>query len=258
MIQVSSIKTKSNSYVINKANIMKTTSKVLALVGILSASSQGATTISGTIGSAFKDNTLSTNIANGSLVMLIADAGTAGFLTTSSTGVIVASTTALAGPTTIPTAGALTVGSLFGGDTIMAVGTAGNSGSISGFSNFTPITSKNFALVWFTQAAAQVGAGSYFGMMSLSDWLMPSDADGKTYTVSATDASNATSFYSSSTATTATQLGSTGFITGSGAAVASPASSNIVKGATFQIIPEPSAALLGAIGALGLLRRRRN
>ena len=26
----------------------------------------------------------------------------------------------------------------------------------------------------------------------------------------------------------------------------------------FQLVPEPSAALLGALGALGLLRRRRN
>ncbi|MBJ7284451.1 MAG: PEP-CTERM sorting domain-containing protein, partial [Akkermansiaceae bacterium] len=26
----------------------------------------------------------------------------------------------------------------------------------------------------------------------------------------------------------------------------------------FQLVPEPSAALLGALGSLGLLRRRRN
>jgi hypothetical protein len=94
-------------------------------------------------------------------------------------------------------------------------------------------------------------------MMSLADWTMPGDADGKSYTLNPSDTGGAGGFYSTSVATTALQLGGTGFITGSGAAVASPVSSNIVKGATFQIIPEPSAALLGAIGALGLLRRRR-
>lgn len=36
------------------------------------------------------------------------------------------------------------------------------------------------------------------------------------------------------------------------------ASQNGQPGVTFGVIPEPSAALLGALGALGLLRRRRN
>jgi hypothetical protein len=234
---------------------MKTTTKVLTLVGMLTAASQGATTITGTIGSQFKGSDLTTNIASGSLVMLISDTGAAGFLTASGSA-ITASTTALSG-TTLETAGLLTVGSSFGGDTIMAVGTAGSSGSISGFAGFntTGLTSKNFALVWFTQAAGAVGGGSYFGMMSLADWSMPGDADGKSYTLSSTDAGGANGFFSTSTATTAAQLGGTGFITGSGVA---GVTTNIVKGATFQIIPEPSAALLGALGALGLLRRRRN
>jgi MYXO-CTERM domain-containing protein len=55
--------------------------------------------------------------------------------------------------------------------------------------------------------------------------------------------------------TTAAQIGAAGFFTGSGTA-----GTNASKTAIFQVgeaIPEPSAALLGALGVLGLLRRRR-
>lgn len=232
---------------------MKTSANVVALLGLFTVASHSATTITGTIGSQFKGNNGTTNIANGSLVMLIADTGAAGFLTTSGSA-LVPGASALAGRTILPADANLTVGSLFGGDTVMAVSTAGNSGSISGFANFTAVTNKNFAIVWFSQTAGSVGAGSYFGMMSLADWLMPGDADGKSYSLSSSDAGGVNGFFSSSTATTLTQLGASGFVTGSGTA---GVSSDITKSATFQIVPEPSAALLGAIGALGLLRRRR-
>jgi hypothetical protein len=243
--------------VIYKNNNMKTTSKVLALVAMLTAVSQATTTITGTTGSAFKDQGGVTNIPSGSLVLLVADGTGNGFLANSLPGAITPGVTGLSGNTITTDQAGLTVGSLFGGDTVIATTTAGSSGSIGGFAAFdvTNALSKNFAVVWFTQAAGSIGAGSYFGILRLSDWTMPSDADGKAYGLSSTDANGATGFYSVSATISAAQIGATGFFTGTG--TGGDASADI-KAATFQIVPEPSAALLGAIGALGLLRRRRN
>jgi hypothetical protein len=237
---------------------MKLILNTLAIAAVATSVSHGAATITGTIGTQFKDNGLVANIANGSLVMLISDHEANGFLNLAASGSVVPGTAALSGKTLTTTQVGFTAGGLFGGDRIMAVGTAGNSGSISGFANFDQVVSRNFALVWFATTSASLtldSANAHFGMMSLADWSIPSDAEGKSYTLSSTDAGAAGGFYSTSTATTAAQLGANGFVTGSGTA---GGTSNIVKGATFQIVPEPSAALLGAIGALGLLRRRRN
>jgi hypothetical protein len=237
---------------------MKIANKVFVLGLLLTGASQATTTITGTTGSAFKDK-LGTNIAAGSLVMLVA-ANSGSFLTSSAQGAVVPGLSGLTGNTITPQQANFTAGSLFGGNAVFAVSTAGASGSIGGFAGFdnTLALNKKFALVWFSQTSAQLttsSSGAYFGMMSLSDWLLPADAEGKSYTLSSTDSGGATSFYSTSVATTATQIGG-GFFTGSG--TAANTGSTALRSAQFQIVPEPSAALLGALGALGLLRRRRN
>jgi len=86
----------------------------------------------------------------------------------------------------------------------------------------------SFALIWFdytTKTGQAVASGDKFGMLTLAGFVLPADAG------------SSTSFAS----------------LGAGADPARPA--NISFGAP---IPETSTSLLGAIGALALLRRRRN
>jgi hypothetical protein len=240
---------------------MKTTSKVLTIAAILTVVSHGATTISGVVGASFKNQT-GTNITTGSLVMLIADTGNDGFLNLGSAGAVVPGLTGRSGNTITTTQANLTAGLLFGGDTIVTTSLSGT-GSIGGIMtgiDITPYVGKNFAVVWFTATPANVTAslaGQYFGMIRLADWTLPGSDSGSTINMSSTDADGTNSFFSTSASATATQVGG-GFFTGTG--TAANAGSTAVRSAQFQVveaIPEPSAALLGALGALGLLRRRR-
>ena len=228
---------------------------------VLTASSQAATTIGGVVGSLFKGSDLVTNIATGSLVMLVADTGNNGFLNLGSGGAVTPGLTGLAGKTITGAQAGLTAGSLFGGDTIVTTSLSGT-GSIGGIMTGVDISSfvnQNFAIVWFNNGSTALNAsniaGQTFGMMRLSDWTLPAADSGATFSMSATDAGGTTTYYSTSNPTTATQVGG-GFFTGSG--LAADTGSTAIRGASFAVIPEPSAALLGAIGALGLLRRRRN
>jgi hypothetical protein len=86
----------------------------------------------------------------------------------------------------------------------------------------------SFALIWFdytTKTGQAVATGDKFGMLSLPGFVLPADAG------------SSSSFAS----------------LGAGVDPARPA--NLAFGAP---IPETSTSLLGAIGALALLRRRRN
>ena len=251
---------------------MKTTIKVLGLVTVFAAASQGAIVITGSLGPLFKAANGTTNIPSGALVMIVADTGNNGFLNLSAQGAVMPGLTGLTGTTlTKAQAGSFTAGSLFGGDTIVATTLSGASGSISSFLPATDIsryTGENFAVIWFETAPATVAANvaaditTSFGMIRLADWTLP--ADFGSFTLSPTDSNGPYSYYSTSAATTATQVGG-GFFTGSGTAADS--GSTAVRAATFTIgdvlessgvgVPESSTALLGALGALGLLRRRR-
>ena len=230
---------------------------------MLTVASQGATVISGALGGSFKAVDGTTNIPTGALVMLVADTGTGtGFLDLSAQGAVAPGLTGLSGKTITAAQAGIIVGSSFGGDTVVATTLAGSGGSISTFLPSADISSyvtKNFAVIWFNVAPATVasniagGIATNFGMIRLSDWVFPG-SDGGTFSMSPTDASTTTSYYSTSTATTATQVGG-GFFTGSG--TAADTGSTAVRSAQFSIVPEPSSALLGALGVLGLLRRRR-
>lgn len=91
------------------------------------------------------------------------------------------------------------------------------------------VTGTPFAVIWFdstvTSATQALGAGTKYGI--LTDPLMVVPAAGATQNVS--------SLFSTT-----------------------PDPTKLANGRTVTGIPEPSSALLGAIGALGLLRRRRN
>lgn len=91
------------------------------------------------------------------------------------------------------------------------------------------VAGNQFAVVWFdstvTSATQQLAGGNKYGLITDPAWVVP--------------------------AAGATQNISTFFAT-------SPDPVKTASAFTVTGIPEPSAALLGAIGALGLLRRRRN
>jgi len=239
---------------------MKNTLKSIAFLTLFSGVSQAAITISGTVGTSFKGNDGTTNLPVGSLFLVIADTGVAGFLNPAVTPSTAARTSAHDPEISIIDA-SITAGATFGGDTILAIGSVTSAGVLPTMLTNVAIAgyeSKPFALVYFQKSAATLGtetlANQYYGVLRLSDWTLPA-SDSGTFTMSATDATPSTNYYSTSNAITALQVGATGFFTGSGTA---GDVTNDIKAATFQIVPEPSAALLGAIGALGLLRRRRN
>ncbi len=247
---------------------MKSKFKTVAILALLCGASQAAVTISGTTGTSFKTADGLTNIPAGILFMVLADAGTAGFLGTSANGAIVpggsngAALISANDPKVSVTDASITAGGFFGGDKIIATGATTSAGviptllssvSIAGFEN------KNFAVVWFTKSAATLGgqssiSGENYGILACADWTLPG-TDAGNFTFSSTDAVPASNYFSIGTTVTAAQMGSIGFFTGAG--IAGDAVADI-KSATFSIVPEPSAALLGAIGVLGLLRRRRN
>lgn len=241
------------------------------MIAGLSGMSQAAITISGTVGTAFKASDGTTNIPVGSLFLVIADAGTAGFLADNGNSPLNPSITpGLNGLTTssdpevLLSSASITSGGFFGGDKILATGSVTTAGVMPTLLSSVAIAgyeSAKFAVIWFSKSAATLGteglAGQYYGIISGADWTLPA-ADSGTFTMSPTDATPATNYYSFSTTLTSAQIGATGFFTGSGTAGDGTAD---IKAATFQIvnpIPEPSAAVLGALGALALLRRRRN
>lgn len=241
---------------------MKLTIKVIALCAALTAASQATLTIGGLTGTNFQNNS-GNKIPSGSMYMLIADTTGNGFLNQSTQGAITSSLTGQSGNTiSIAQAGNFSLGSVFGGDTVVSIGTASAAGVVgsllSGVSIASYVSDK-FAVVWFADTQANVTAnpgGEYFGMIRLANWVFPA-ADSGTYTLAA-GTQGSSNFYAVSNPATATQVGAgVGFFTGSG--TAANTGSTAVTSAQFQIVgvPEPSAAILGAFGLLGLLRRRR-
>lgn len=246
---------------------MKTTFIVFALATLLTVASQGATTITGIVGSSFKDE-YGDNITAGSLCLLIVDTGNNGFLnqppTIGISSSLVGQSSGIIGCLSTSQAGNLSIGSSFGGDTIINTFTASGLGVIRNMlpasANFdiTPYVNMNFALVWFTTSAINLVGdlfGQNYGIMKLADWTLPA-ADGGNYTMSTSDSGGASTYYSASSNLTATQLGASGFFSGTG--TASDTGSTAVYSAQLHVIPEPSSTLLGAFGLLGFLRRRCN
>ena len=202
-------------------------------------------------GTAFKQaygSTPTTQVGSGVLGLVIVDTGSDGFLGHSFNG----SLTVTSDPGVLSSSASATLGGTFGGDLVIGRLT---SGVLSGNTNFaftgmsnldtSTYSGKNFAIVWFdtgttpANTTGNVANGTKFGIVSGSNWQAPASSPGGTFNVG--------------TAFTAITDGST--------STAAQAGQSVVfstYGTTFTVVPEPSAALLGAFGVLGLLRRRRN
>ena len=211
-----------------------------------------AITISGFGVTSVKGNDGVTNIQAGTLGLVIVDTLGDGFFNLGNPGSNSALTSSNI-PQFLPSEANLTKGSTFGGETILNVLTSPGGGTFSGFCNNNSIAGfegRNFAVVWLSGiltagAPATAPDGTTWGIIRGSDWTLPA-ADAGTFTTSPTDTGGATTYY---------QVNA---LTGGSPATAFRSTTNgTIGGASFTIIPEPSTALLGAVGVLGLLRRRR-
>lgn len=221
--------------------------KIVMAIGLLSMGANAATTLSGTAMTRPYTDAGTTQITNGSLAMLIVDTGDNGFigLGTLAGGTLLTTT---ADPGLAIADMSTTVGNLFGGDTIAAVYASGGTG-ISGALTLpagSAFFGKQFAMVFFDTSS--ITGISKYGIVRGSDWTFPVSDTGAGITFSSTDANGTASFFQFQSATPTAGQTQNGFYT---AASARPST-------IFAVVPEPSAALLGALGTLGLLRRRRN
>lgn len=203
--------------------MMKTKILSLAFVSLGIMCSQAVTTINWDFGTL--------NVANSGV---IAD-GRAVYLFVNTSGAVqdlAAMNTSLKGLN-------LVQGSTFGTDLVILGTATVNSASygIPGSGNAAAVNipytngvslGDALGMIWFDQTPGAIGSSIKWGLWQSGDVTMP--ADGGNITISFLDQTNGGS-------------APNGLIT-----------TNI----TTAAIPEPSAALLGAIGALGLLRRRRN
>jgi hypothetical protein len=212
----------------------------------LQAISYGAISISGISGSGF----LAADVPLGSLVLFVVDDSSNGFLGNNTFSGTLGS---VSDPDLTGVNASTDIGSRFGGDLVIgrtSVTTAGQVPfTLIGFDQtfgLPPFSSagpgRNFAIIWLqdnTSSTTGAASGDY-GIIRGSDWVIPA-GDGN-YTASATPANFAGPTVFARVTQSAGTLSNNAFGTAN---------------AAFSIIPEPSAALLGAIGALGLLRRRR-
>ena len=233
---------------------MKTTLALLTFSVALASVSNAAISLSGT---ALKNvqGTSAVDLTAGKLGLIIVDTAGDGFLTGFSP-LATASGNAMSPTTYSPDGSGLTISSTFGGDLVVArlttsvsFGDATMSGTLTNFTAASYLN-KNYAIVWFntlTTAGAETTApaGAYFGIARGGDWTFPA-ADSGAYTFG-TGALNLDQI-------TLAAGGSTSAAT----AAAGQSVAFATAGTSLSFVPEPSAALLGALGALGLLRRRRN
>lgn len=185
-----------------------------------------------------------TDLVAGRLALLVVDTGNDGFLngTVTSGNPISAASISNSGLNT-------GLGQSFAGDVIVARLTTAVSfgdtfiaGTLASFENTGVYQSRNFAIVWFdtlTTAGSETVASGKFGIASGADWTMPGANDGS-FTFG-TGASNLDQITLGNPSTAAVDQG-VRFAT---------------NGATFTVIPEPSAILLTLAGSLLLLRRSR-
>ena len=227
---------------------MKTKAITLITSLGLAAFASAAVSISGT---ALKNvqGSASTDLGNGLLGLLIVDTGNDGFLTTNGSGnAAVTSGNPLSGFSYTSVGAGLALNSTFYGDLVIArlttavvFGDATMSGTFN--ASAAAFLDKKYAIVWFetlTTAGSETLASGKFGIASGADWVFPA-ADSGTFTFG-TGAANLDQLTLGAVAT----------------APAGQGVSFATSGTSFSVVPEPSAALLGALGALGLLRRRRN
>lgn len=221
---------------------------------LLSAfAAQAAISISTTAVTNARNAAGTASVASGTLALLIVDTGNNGFFNFGSLANGSTLTASSFDPGLNSTAAGIDIGSTFGGELVInriSTGTGSVAGLLTNF-NATPYLNMNFAVVWFdgvtTSATGNVTAGTNWGVVRGSDWTFPA-SDSGTFTHSGTSFASA-SVYAQVNANVPA-AGTSNFRTTLGDATTGAAS--------FQIVPETSTSLLGAIGALALLRRRRN
>lgn len=225
--------------------------KAITLIASLSLTmfANAAITISGSALLNVQGSTPGTDLVGGRLGLLIVDTTGDGFLNGGgNTGITTGNPLAALSYTA---AGAgLTVNSTFYGDTVLARLTTtvsfgqtfieGNlNASVASYLN------KNYAIVWFdtlTTAGSETAGTGKFGIARGADWVFPA-ADSGTFTYGGAGNLDQLTLNNGPGGSATVSSGGVGFAT---------------NGTSYVIVPEPSAALLAAIGALGLLRRRRN
>lgn len=234
---------------------MKT--KLITIISsvVLTAVSNGAIALSGVALKNVQGTVPATDLVAGRLGLLLIDTAGTGFL--NGYTATASATNALTPKTDFATTGAsLAVGESFLGSyvaarltTAVAFGDTTIAGAITGFNNNATYAGKNFAIVWFntlTAAGAETvaTASTFFGIARGADWTMP--------------AANSGTFNFGTSGSNIDQITLANGASGTAStAAAGQAVSFATAGTTLQFVPEPSAALLGAVGALVLLRRRR-
>ena len=144
----------------------------------------------------------------------------------------------------------IATGDTFGGDLVLGRLGVTSAGALPGgftFDNLAAYQGQRFSLIFIpslttSSTNANVSGSTTYGITSGSDWILPAVNGGESFSFSSTDAGGATTFFRNTVA--------------SGVTTNDTYTSS--SGANLALVPEPSAALLGALGALGLLRRRRN
>jgi hypothetical protein len=183
---------------------------------------------------------------SGSLVLFVVDTGNNGFLNGSN---LIGDLLAASDPKLNPQTN-IDIGGTFGGDPILGRATVSTAGQLpSGFTieNTATFQNRNFALVWFnglTSSATTAPANTTYGILRGLDWVMPSVNNGESFSTSATfiNFDNVSDVFARVTVSSGTATNDVFATSG---------------GAIFQIVPETSTTLLGALGALALMRRRR-
>jgi hypothetical protein len=147
----------------------------------------------------------------------------------------------------------ISTGDRFGGDIILGRLAVTSAGTLPGgftFDNVAALQGDRFSLIFLpsltlssTNANLVAGVTKY-GIVSGSDWILPSVNGGESFLYNSSDNGGDGTFFRTTIAAGVSTNGT----------YASSSGANLNIGVA---VPEPSAALLGAIGALGLLRRRR-
>jgi hypothetical protein len=221
---------------------------------LLSGSSYGAVTIATQFGQAFLvDGT--TLVPDGTLWAAIVDTNNNSALPGMSVNSSLAQTAATgqAGIDSINglfAGKSLALGSLFGGDAVIAMG-----GFASGGVGVAGATAPTLSLS--LGGANGTATGRIYGFYYFPGVTFTSE--GETYNVGGSIGGINTTLADANTATDGMIIPTDTFVVTQGASTANLG--GIIPTSSFTavaLVPEPSAALLGAIGALGLLRRRRN
>ena len=222
---------------------MKTKLSILGALVAFTGASHGAIALTGTALTG-----LDTLAPIGTLVLLVANSVRTGLFYTNNTTLSEDLTSASVFNMFLRDA-SVTIGETFGGDSIIGRAAVTSAGALPGgftFDNVAGLQGARFSLVYLpslTSTSNAVTVPTTYGLVSGSDWILPTVNGGESFSFSSTDANGPTSFYRVTVAS--------GFATND--TYTSSSGANLLIGA-----PEPSATLLGAMGVLGLLRRRRN